>query len=223
MTRSEDLKNWQPAKRPPKIKMAGLYSILEPLNPDLHAVKLFDLFHLDDSGWAYLPYGPFNTYDEFYSWLKTMINTDDPVFYTILDSKTNTPMGVASYLRMTPHYGVIEVGHLHFSKELKKTAVATEAMYLMMQHVFEELGYRRYEWKCDSLNLASCKAAERLGFKFEGIFRQHVIYKNRNRDTAWFSVIDNEWPELKLRFQKWLRPNNFDKNGNQILSLREII
>jgi RimJ/RimL family protein N-acetyltransferase len=194
-----------------------------PLNPNSHATKLFDFFQADNSGWTYLPYGPFNSYDEFCEWLVIIAKTDDPLFYSILCRKTNIPIGLASYLRINQEYGSIEIGHLHFSKNLKKTPIATEAMYLFMRYAFEELGYRRYEWKCDSLNQPSRNAAERLGFKFEGIFRQDRIYKSRNRDTAWFSVIDSEWPELKSRFQKWLSAENFDMNGNQILSLKEMI
>lgn len=219
----QPLDKWTAAQIPPNSKMSGSYSSLEPLNPTIHAPKLFELFNMDNSGWTYLPYGPFYTYNEFYTWLDTLANKNDALFYTILDSKNNVPIGVASYVRIVPENGVIEVGHIHFSNNLKKTPAATEAMYLMMYRVFEELGYRRYEWKCDSLNQPSRNAAERLGFKFEGIFRQDRIYKNRNRNTAWFSIIDNEWPVLKPRFQKWLHPNNFDANGNQKWSLREII
>ena len=219
---SQILDQWQSSKIPPKTRMNGVYSILDPLNPDTHASQLFDLFNTDNSGWTYLPYGPFNTYNDFYTWLVTMTTTNDPLFYAILNKKDGVPIGIASYLRVAPENGNIEVGHLHFSNTLKKTPVATEAMYLMMYRAFEELGYRRYEWKCDSLNQPSRSAAERLGFKFEGIFRQDRIYKNRNRDTAWFSIIDSEWPELKSRFQEWLNPANFDVNGKQILSLREI-
>lgn len=217
----QPMNRWRPAIIPSKKRMLGSYSILESLNPNIHAPKLFDLFSRDDSEWTYLPYGPFKEYDEFYVWLTAMANTHDPLFYAILDSKM-IPIGVASYSRINPNDGTIEVAHIHFSNYLKKTAAATEAMYLMMYYAFEELGYRRYEWKCDSLNQPSRNAAERLCFKFEGIFRKHMIYKNRSRDTAWFSIIDSEWPTLKLRFQKWLSPNNFDSTGNQILRLRAI-
>src|SRR5262249_23531809 len=139
-----------------------------------------------------------------------------------LAAKTHLPIGKASYLRINPLHGVIEIGHLHFSKFLKRTAAATEAIYLMIQHLFDELGYRRCEWKCNALNQASRKAALRFGFKFEGIFRQNYVLKSHNRDTAWFSIIDNEWPQLKEKFQKWLDPNNFDCNGKQIIKLSDI-
>lgn len=217
----QTLESWQAAKFPPKTQIIGSYAILEPLNPAKHARKLFDLFNTDRSGWTYLPYGSFDTYEEFHTWLITMVSGEDPLLYTILDKNMN-PIGMAGYLHIVPNNGSIEIGHLHFSHHLKKTPIATEAMYLMMKRAFDELGYRRYEWKCDALNQPSRNAAERLGFKFEGIFRQHMVYKNRSRDTAWFSIIDNEWPALKSRFQKWLSADNVDDNGNQILSLRDI-
>ncbi len=215
------MEHWQCAKRPPKTIMEGTYSILEPLNPTLHARALFDLFTQDQSSWTYLAYGPFHTFDDFYAWLNDFTTTNDPLFYAILNKKNSCPLGIASYARINPECGSIEIGHLHFSNQLKKTPIATEAMFLMMQRAFEELNYRRYEWKCDALNQASRRAAERFGFTFEGIFRQERIYKNRNRDTAWFSIIDHEWPTVKARFQKWLHPTNFDKNGYQIMRLKE--
>ncbi len=216
------LKKWQPAKTPQKTNILGTHITLEPLHPDKHGPTLFDLFHIDNSIWTYLPYGPFDTYDEFYAWLISMAKVNDPFPYAILSNKTKTPIGIATFLRITPEHSAIEVGHLLFSKDLKKTPAATEAMYLMMHHAFEELGYRRYEWKCDSFNQPSRNAAERLGFKFEGTFRNHMVYKNRSRDTFWFSITDSEWPALKLRLQKWLNPNNFDTHGNQKSSLREM-
>ena len=145
----------------------------------------------------------------------------DPLFYTIMETKTDSPLGLASYLRITPEHGVMEVGHLHFSKLLKKTPAATEAMFLMMQRAFDELKYRRYEWKCDSLNKPSIEAAKRLGFSFEGLFRQDKVIKGRNRNTSWFSIIDAEWPMLKKRFQAWLQKENFDESGEQIRRLSE--
>ena len=218
----QTLETWKSAKTPSKVKIVGSYSILEPLDPFTHAKNLFELLHTNNSSWTYLPYGPFDTYEDFYFWLMGMANSDDTFLYTILDTESERPLGIAGYSKITPKHGVIEVGHLHFSSLLKKTPAATEAMYLMMHNAFENLGYRRYEWKCDSLNQPSRNAALRLGFKFEGLFRQHIIYKNRNRDTAWYSIIECEWADLKSKFQKWLNPNNFDIHGNQILSLREI-
>lgn len=216
------VKNWTPRKPPSKAPMQGNYCMLTALDIDLHAPKLFEFFQLDNKGWDYLSTGPYDTYDEFYNWLNKISTRDDPLFYAVIDIKTNLPVGLASYLCITPEHGSIEVGHLHFSKLLKKTPAATEAMYLMMCRAFDELGYRRYEWKCNALNLASRNAAERLGFKFEGIFRQSNVFKNHNRDTAWYSIIDSEWPGLKNKFQKWLHRDNFDSSGNQIFKLRDI-
>lgn len=218
----KSLDSWAPAQLPSKKEITGNYVILERLNPAIHAKNLFDCFSIDNRRWTYLPYGPFKNYDEFNSWLVPMADARDPLLYTIVNKISLLPVGVVSYLRISPHNGVVEIGYVHFSDLLKKTSAATEAIYLMMYYVFEELGYRRCEWKCDSLNQASRDAAERLGFTFEGIFRQDRIYKNRNRDTAWFSIIDSEWPKLRTRFERWLSPNNFDHSGKQILRLREI-
>lgn len=186
------------------------------LDAEAHASALWAANALDASGkmWTYLPYGPFDSLAAYRAWLVEMGARHDPFFYTILDASTNQPVGLASYLRIDPTSGAIEVGHLHFSPLLQRTPAATEAMFLMMQHAFA-LGYRRYEWKCDSLNAPSRAAALRLGFTFEGIFRQALIVKGRNRDTAWFSITDQEWPTLKEAFLSWLAPTNFDERGGQ--------
>jgi len=147
---------------------------------------------------------------------------DDPLFHAIVDSKSGKAVGVAAYMRIDRDNGVIEVGHLNFSPRLQATTAATEAMYLMMRRAFDELGYRRYEWKCDSLNEGSRRAAVRLGFVFEGIFRQAVVYKGRNRDTAWYSVLDSEWPALRAGFERWLSPDNFDEAGRQRRTLADL-
>ncbi len=217
-------KDWTSRQKPMKIKLSGNYCTLEPLDIDRHSLQLFETFQLNNQGesWTYLPYGPFKTHQEFFNWLKIYDASEDPLFYAIIDLKTGHPVGLASYLRIVPEHGVIEVGHLHFSALLKRTAAATEAMYLMMKNVFDTLGYRRYEWKCNSLNQASRSAALRLGFQFEGVFRQSNIFKGYNRDTAWYSIIDSEWPALKIKFQKWFDPSNFDINGNQFSRLQEI-
>jgi RimJ/RimL family protein N-acetyltransferase len=203
--------------------MAGRYCRLEPLDPSAHAPALFDAFRLDAAGvgWTYLPYGPFDRFDAFRAWTERISAPDDPLFFAVLDEGA-TPVGLASYLRVTPEHGVIEVGHIHYSVLLQRRRAATETMYLMMRRVFDELGYRRYEWKCDALNAPSRKAADRLGFVYEGTFRKHVIYKGRSRDTAWYSVIDDEWPALKRAFEAWLDPANFDALGEQKRSLREL-
>lgn len=219
------LENWQPAKIPDKASiLQGRYGLLEPIDSIKHAAVLFESLQFENSGdsWTYLPYGPFDSFEAFQIWLTNITSGEDPLLYVIMDNKTQIPIGIAGYLRINSEQGTIEVGHLHYSKHLQKTPLATEAMYLLMQQAFDVLHYRRYEWKCDALNQPSRCAAERLGFKFEGIFRQNMVYKNRSRDTAWFSIIDSEWPVLKARFQKWLDPNNFDQNGKQILSLQSI-
>lgn len=216
--------NWIPCQKPPQKVIQGTYCILEPLEINKHSSKLFDSLAIDNKGesWTYLPYGPFNTLNEFQEWLNTTMADINTLFYAILNVKTHQPIGISGYLRINSEHGVIEIGHLHFSKLLKRTPLATEAIYLMLQLIFDELGYRRCEWKCNALNEPSRMAAERFGFKFEGIFRQHYVFKNHNRDTAWFSILDSEWPIIKEKFQKWLAPSNFDATGKQILKLSEL-
>jgi len=201
--------------------MEGRYVRLEPLDPDAHALGLYEAFALDAEGrgWTYLPYGPFADEVDFAAWMAEAAVSGDPLFYAILDA-AGAPVGMASYLRITPAIGTIEVGHLHFAPPLQRTRAATEAMYLMVRHALEELGYRRYEWKCDALNEASRRAAERLGFTYEGTHRQATIYKSRNRDTAWYSILDSEWPRLRAGFEAWLVPENFDAEGAQRTPLR---
>lgn len=212
---------WRECDRPPRTAMVGEWCTVEPLDPGRHARELFEAYRLagDHRDWTYLPYGPFDSLDDYHAWLKDDCVGDDPFFHAVVDSKTRKAVGVASYLRARPSIGVIEVGHIHYSPLLRRTRGATEAMYLMMKRVFDELGYRRYEWKCDALNARSRKAALRLGFRFEGIFRQATIYKGRNRDTAWYSIIDQEWPARKDAFEKWLDPSNFDAQGREYNSL----
>jgi RimJ/RimL family protein N-acetyltransferase len=217
------VENWSPCQKPEKTALQGRYCILEPIEISKHAVKLFDVLAIYNQGesWTYLPYGPFDTLNEFKDWLAKTMSDNNTLLYAILDSKSQEPIGISGYLRINPEHGVIEIGHLHFSTLLKQTSLATEAIYLMLYHVFDEHGYRRCEWKCNDLNEPSRRAAERFGFTFEGIFRQHSVFKKRNRNTAWFSIIDSEWPALKEKFAKWLHPNNFSA-GKQILKLTEI-
>ncbi|MCL4157401.1 UNVERIFIED_CONTAM: hypothetical protein GTU68_056102 [Idotea baltica] len=213
--------DWKESKSPSRSKLLGQYCRLEPLNISLHADDLYEAYgnDQDQSNWTYLPYGPFENKSDFIAWLEATSLGNDPLFYTVIDSKTNKAVGVATYLRINPKDGVIEVGHIHFSPLMQQTPISTEAMFLMMKYVFNELGYRRYEWKCDSLNRPSRAAALRLGFQFEGIFRQLTIYKGRNRDTAWFGIIDKDWPMLESAFNAWLNPQNFDGSGKQLASL----
>jgi RimJ/RimL family protein N-acetyltransferase len=200
--------------------MVGRYCVVEPLDPPRHARDLFAAYALDTTGrgWTYFPYGPFAEETAFRAWLDGMAAKDDPLFHAILD-ETGEAVGVASFMRISPDTGSIEVGHIHYSPKLKHTRAATEAMYLMMRRAFDELGYRRYEWKCDSLNAPSRRAAERLGFTYEGTFRQHIVSKGRNRDTAWYSIVDGEWPAIKRAFEGWLDPGNFEAGGVQRMRL----
>ncbi len=219
----EAVPNWQGAKRPEKIVLTGRFCRLEPLNADQHAADLYAAFALDRAGklWTYMPTEPFQSAAEVMTWATHNAGLDDPLFYAIVDRKTAKAVGVAAYLRIKPASGCIEVGHLTFSPLLQRTPLATEAMFLMMQYAFEVLGYRRYEWKCDALNAASCTAAKRLGFQFEGTFRQAMVYKGRNRDTSWFAITDTEWSMLKARFINWLSPDNFTANGQQRRRLQD--
>ena len=216
------LPNWKPPAPPARVTHAGYWCRLEPLSWERHGADLYAAFALDREGrdWTYLPYGPFPTEDAFLEWARSAEHSPDPLFFAIVDAKTGKAAGVTSYLRINPAAGSIEVGHIHYSPLLKRRPAATEAMYLMMKHAFE-LGDRRYEWKCDALNAASRAAAERLGFTFEGVFRQATVYKGRNRDTAWYSVIDREWPALEHAFRQWLDPGNFDETGHQRRRLAE--
>lgn len=214
--------DWTPPALPERIVHSGKYCRLEPLDVEEHGPALFSHLNGDAKSWTYLPSGPFEKREAFIDWMKVTCQGDDPLFFAIVRQSDGAPVGMAAYLRIAPTAGSIEVGHILYSDVLKRTPAATEAMYLMMKHAFD-LGYRRYEWKCDSLNAASQSAAKRLGFTFEGIFRQAMIYKGRNRDTAWFSVIDSEWPLLDKAFTDWLKSENFASDGTQISSLRDLM
>ena len=213
---------WVPPPFPPPDPMPGRYCRLEPLG-ERFAAELYAANSLDRDGrfWTYLAYGPFASEAEYRAWLAAASLERDPQFYAIVDAATNSATGVAAYMRIVPAAGSIEVGHVHFSPRLQRARAATEAMFLMMQRAFA-LGYRRFEWKCDALNAASRAAAQRLGCSFEGVFRQATVYKGRNRDTAWYSVIDGEWPALERAFEVWLSPENFDGAGRQRRRLSEL-
>jgi RimJ/RimL family protein N-acetyltransferase len=204
--------------------MRGRICRLEPLDAERHAHALHEAYAEDADGrnWTYLPYGPFASADEYASFVRWGSRGDDPLFYAIVLEGSQRPVGVASYLRIEPAMGAIEVGHLCYAPALQRSAAATEAMYLMMRRAFDELGYRRYEWKCDSLNAPSRRAAERLGFRYEGTFRQMMVVKQRNRDSAWYSILDSEWPSLRAAFERWLDPANFDASGAQRARLEEL-
>ncbi len=217
--------DWRPCRRPPNSAMVGRTCRVEPIDPERHAADLHtaNMADKEDRIWSYLPYGPFADLAAYRSWMETACLNDDPLFHAIIDEATQKAVGVASYLRIDPGPGVIEVGHINYSPLLQRSVAATEAMYLMMARIFDELGYRRYEWKCDALNAGSCRAAGRLGFVYEGIFRQATIYKDRNRDTAWYAIIDKDWPAVKAAFQAWLDPGNFDGEGKQKTSLSALM
>jgi len=215
------LTDWQSRQRPPGCSIEGQRCRIEAYDPDRHNSELYKAFakDSDQSNWTYLPYGPFDQFEAFDYWARESCQGDDPLFHSVIDLKSGKAVGLASYLRINPGMGVIEVGHIHFSPLLQRTTLSTEAMFLMMKRVFDELGYRRYEWKCDALNAPSRKAAKRLGFIFEGIFRQAAIYKNRNRDTAWFAIIDKDWLTIRAGYELWLSPDNFNEEGQQKHSL----
>ena len=215
----EKLTNWQTARLPER-DIFGNDCVLTKYNPDIHADKLFCAYQQSNESWNYLPYGPFNHYEDFLQWSDEVTSLNDPFFYVILNNES-LPVGLASYLRIQPSIGSIEIGHLHFSPLMSRSRMSTEALYLMIKYAFD-MGYRRVEWKCDSLNQASRNAALRLGFTYEGTFRQATIYKNRNRDTAWFSIIDGEWSAIQQRFKAWLDESNFDSGGNQINKLSNL-
>ena len=215
--------DWVPPPVPPRAPMLGQYCRLEPLDPDRHAAALVEANKADADGrsWTYLAYGPFPDLPSYRAWLNATCLGDDPLFFAVIDCADGQPVGVVSYLRIAPSAGSIEVGHIHYSPRLQRRPAATEAMFLMMKWAFEA-GYRRYEWKCNSLNEASRAAAQRLGFSFEGIFRQAAVVKGRNRDTAWYAAIDAEWPALRSAFLAWLDPANFDGKGQQRTRLSDL-
>jgi RimJ/RimL family protein N-acetyltransferase len=217
--------DWQPVSRPPRTPMTGRTCIVEPLDPARHAADLFAANAADVEGrnFTYLAQQPFDSLESYTAWMETVCKADDPLFHAIVSADTGKPVGIASFMRIDPNFGVIEVGNINYSPALQRTTAATEAMFAMMRRAFDELGYRRYEWKCDELNGPSRRAAERLGFRFEGIFRQHMVYKGRNRNTVWFSIVDAEWPALKRAYETWLSPKNFDENGGQRRDLKALI
>jgi len=210
---------WKPARPLSRVALEGEVVRLEPVNVARHAGQLFAAQSSAPELWEYLPYGPFESERDFRVWLTERAASSDPLFYAIVERRSGRALGMASFLRVEPGHGVIEVGHIWYSPALQRTRLATEAMYVMARHVFDDLGYRRYEWKCNALNEPSRRAAVRLGFTFEGVFRQHMVIKGENRDTAWYSMLDSEWPAAKAAFEAWLRPENFNGEGRQLRSL----
>ncbi len=211
------------AHRPQRTTLPGRLVTLAPLDPRIHGDSLYQETRGEtaDRLWLYLFEGPFSDRAAFDIHLQRIAASEDPLFFAIVDSASGRAVGYAAYMRIEPVHRVIEVGSILFTPPLQRTPHATEAMYLMARHVFEDLGYRRYEWKCNALNAPSRRAAQRLGFRFEGIFRQHMIVKGRNRDTAWFSMLDSEWPRRKANFERWLDPANF-KDGRPRVALSRL-
>lgn len=213
-----------PAPRPQPTVLTGRVVTLRPFNRASQAEALYEATHGPEREdlWRYMGEGPFASYAAFDAAFEKKQQSADPLFFAIVENATGVPVGQASYMRTDPGNRVIEVGNIIFTPPLQRSCGATEAMYLMARHVFNDLGYRRYEWKCNALNEPSRRAAQRLGFVFEGVFRQHMIIKGRNRDTAWFSMLDSEWPRRQENFEQWLAPSNFDPAGRQMLSLSNL-
>jgi RimJ/RimL family protein N-acetyltransferase len=218
---TQNLLNWKPPALPSPVVLRGRYVTLEPLNPS-HAEALWQAIQGQDQLWTWLAAGPYASTTEIIESLDRWREAEKAVLFAIIPADTKRASGWASLMRIESKHGVIEVGNVLFSPVLQRSRAATEAMYLMASHVFDTLGYRRYEWKCNALNAASQRAAERFGFTYEGIFRQHMVVRGRSRDTAWFSMLDHEWPDRKRAFEAWLDPANFDVQGKQKRSLTEI-
>jgi len=214
---SDDLKNWQPRPRPERKVLEGRYVRLEPLDAARHGDGLFDASTVVDADgrFAWLFENPPQTRAEFQTWLEKVAASQDPLYFAVIDIATGKVAGRQTLMRIEPNHGVIEIGSIYWGPLISRKPAATEAQFLFTQYVFDELGYRRYEWKCHNDNAPSKRAAERFGFKFEGIFRQHMVAKGANRDTAWYSIIDREWPSLKKAYEGWLDPDNFDRGGVQ--------
>jgi RimJ/RimL family protein N-acetyltransferase len=212
---------WSPARRPDRVPLQGARVRLEPIDPRRHQIGLF-VAAGEPEIWRYLPYGPYDDEAALAAQLEANAASEDPLFYAIVDLRDGRAGGMASYLRITPEHGVIEIGHIWLGLSLQRTREATEAIYLLARHAFDDLGYRRFEWKCNAANAASRRAAERFGFTFEGIFRQHQIVKGRNRDTAWYAMLDHEWPATRAAFEAWLGDDNFDEDGRQRQRLEEL-
>ena len=212
-----------PAPRPERVTLRGRFVTVAPLQPE-HAEPLFTASHGPgrDQLWTYLFNGPFTTLADFSADVEAKSKAIDPLYFVVLDNRDGRPVGYQSLMRIDPTHRVIEVGGIMYTPLLQATAGSTEAQYLFARYVFDDLGYRRYEWKCNDRNAPSRRAADRLGFSFEGVFRQHMIVKSRSRDTAWFSMLDHEWPARRAAFELWLAPDNFDRQGRQKRRLQDL-
>lgn len=221
---SEDLKNWQPRPRPERKVLEGRYVRLEPLSAAGHGDGLFEASSVTDADgrFRWLFEVPPENRAAFQPWLDKVEASNDPLFFAVIDKASGKIAGRQTLMRIEPAFGVIEIGNIYWGPLISRKPAATEAQFLFAQYAFDELGYRRYEWKCNNNNEPSKRAAERFGFTFEGIFRQHLVVKGENRDTAWYSIIDKEWPELKKAYEAWLDPANFDAAGQQKRRLEEL-
>ncbi len=219
------LPDWTARAAPPAMVMQGNWCRIEPVSVECHAKSLFAAFAAapDDRDWTYMSAGPFADATKFEAYLARIASSVDPLHQTIIDLRSGDAVGTAALMRVDRFNGVIEIGHISYSRRLQRTTAATEALFLFMRRVFDELGYRRFEWKCDHLNAPSRAAALRYGFSYEGIFRQAVVYKGRSRDTAWFAITDQDWPVLRDAYQQWLAPENFDATGKQVRRLAGFI
>ena len=221
---SVDLKNWQPRPRPARAPLEGRFVRLEPLNAASHGDDLFEIATVPHAAdrFRYLSEEPPESRAAFQTWLEKVQASEDPLYFSVIDKASGKAAGRQTFMRIEPAHGRIEIGHIHWGPAIARKPAGTEAHYLFMRHAFEDLGYRRWEWKCNNRNEPSKRAAERFGFKSEGVFRQHMIVKGENRDTAWYSIIDTEWPALKRAYEEWLDPANFDNAGQQRRRLEEI-
>jgi RimJ/RimL family protein N-acetyltransferase len=218
--------DWAPVEPPRRARLRGSHVLLRPLDAATDAEPLYSVSHPPDGNeaiWTYLFEGPYESPSQMRQDLARAEKSDDPLFFTLVPLPGERPLGVASYLRIVPDHGSIEIGNIWFAPSLQNTTAATEAIYLLARHAFDDLGYRRLEWKCNALNAASRRAAERFGFAFEGIFRNHLVVKGRNRDTAWFAIAGDNWPAIRAGFEAWLAADNFDSEGSQKRSLGELI
>lgn len=217
--------SWQPVAAPPRQCLTGLHVRLEPLDPTRHGDDLWQSLQGPDADpelWNYMAYGPFTERGLFNAWLNSQAASSDPLFFSVIDLSQQHAVGLLSFLHMMPKDGCIEIGHIAFARSMQRSPASTEAVYLLARLALGTLGYRRLEWKCDALNDRSMRAARRLGFSYEGLFRQHMLVKGRNRDTAWFSILDREWPACNRAFEHWLAADNFDAKGRQKQRLQEL-
>ena len=204
----------EPGPAPDRAPLRGAHVLVRPVDAKLDAEPLFAASHPpagDEAIWTYLPDGPYESVEHLRRMLEWAASAEDAVYFTLAPLPAARPLGMAAYLRITPEFGVVEIGHIWFGAQLQRTSAATEAIYLLARHAFDDLGYRRLEWKCNALNAASRRAAERFGFTFEGVFRKHQVVKGRNRDTAWYAITDEQWPAIRSGFQAWLAPENFGR------------